>query len=278
MKRGALLATAMLVACGKAPKPVPETATTTVAVIAPSTAQNLDALGLADRVVGVSDYCAVDSMAALPRVGGLTDPSLERLLRLDPDLLLIQGASPLLEDFSRESGIAFRSFNTDSIAAWKEEVRWLGERFDAAAAATALVADLEAHLDELRAASPPLEERPRVLLVASRRPGEAAGILAVGPGGFLDELLEAAGGHNVLAEADRRYVDLSEESLLRLDPALILELGTADANPLATWRTAFPRLQAVERNKVLALEGEDLLMPGPGMGLVAAAIAEKLSD
>jgi iron complex transport system substrate-binding protein len=277
VKRGALLAAAMLVACGKAPKPVPETATTTVAVIAPSTAQNLDALGLADRVVGVSDYCAVDSMAELPRVGGLTDPSLERLLRLDPDLLLVQGASPLLEDFARESGIAFRSFNTDSIAAWKDEVHWLGEHFDAAAAATALVADLEAQLDELRAAAPPLEERPRVLLVASRRPGEAAGILAVGPGGFLDELLEAAGGRNVLAEADRRYVDLSEESLLRLDPALILELGTADADPLATWRAAFPRLQAVQNNKVLALEGEDLLMPGPGMGRVAAAIAEKLS-
>ena len=84
---------------------------------------------------------------------------------------------------------------------------------------------------------------PRVLLIVARRPDEASGLLAAGPKSFLSELLKRAGGQNVLAEARLAYVEVNEESLIRLDPEVILEFwpeGEPMADPLTLWRQAFP--------------------------------------
>jgi len=254
--------------------------TLSTVTIAPSTVLNLAAMGLENVLLGVSDYAPNLPDFHASKVGGLHNPNLEKITFLDPELVIIQGNSPILPGFWDESGIELKEFHTDTIAQWKEEVRWLGEHFLRPKQAERLIADVEQQFAKVIAAREaagnpaPL----RVLLVASRRPGEAAGILAVGPGGFLDELLTIAGGSNVLADAPRAYIDLAEEALLRLDPEVIIELRSPDPDPLATWKRDFPSLTAVQNNKVLALEGEDLLMPGPGMGKEAAAIAGLLSE
>lgn len=271
----------LLSACAR-PHATPPTPSggTRIVLVAPSTAANLVALGAAGSIAGVSDYCSDPALQDLPRVGGLADPNLERVAQLSPTLVLVQGRTPSLEKYCKQANIPYHAFHTDTIAEWKEEVRWLGEQLGRSAQAEELIASLEqgfADLAEARTQNPQ-QTVPSVLLVASRRPGEAAGILAVGPGGFLDELLRAAGGRNVLEESSRTYVDLAEESLLLLQPDIILELQSPDQDPLATWQRDFPSLPAVQSNKVLALEGEDLLMPGPGMGMVAAAIAQLLSE
>lgn len=277
----ALLLLALLAsACSRSTQvDMPAQDTLRVVLVAPSTAANLVAMGLEDIIVGVSDYCTDPALQDRPRVGGLADPSLERIAQLAPTLVLVQGNTPSLEKYCQQANIPYRAFHTDTLALWESEVQWLGEHLGREAQAEELIASLQgvfATLTQSRATdSGPL---PRVLIVASRRPGEAGGILAVGPGGFLDELLTIAGGQNVLQDAERAYVDLAEEALFTLQPEVILELESPDENPLATWQRDFPSLPAVQNNKVLALKGEDLLMPGPGMGRVASAIAQLLSE
>lgn len=250
-----------------------------VVVIGPGTEANLWTLGLGARVVGVSDFCTVPEAAAVRRVGGLANPNLERIAALEPDLVLTQGTLPLLEEWCQRTGVPFRSFGTDSIQAWREEVLWLGEKFGMIGEAESILGRSFAIFDELRAEAagrPPL----RVLLVVARRPEEASGLLAAGPSSFLSELLEIAGGVNVLAEASQAYVDVNEESLIRLDPEAILEFwpsGAPAADLLSLWRRSYPQLAAVRAGRVGAIVGAEALIPGPAMPATAREMSAWLA-
>jgi len=278
-----LLAALLLVGCGTPADP-PAAAPgdyRRIAVLGPSTAANLFAAGHGARVVGVSDYCTVPGAADLPRLGGQLDPSLERLAKLDPDLVLVQGHHPRVASWCARHAVAFHAFTTDSFRpGWLEEMSFLGRLLQDHAAFDAVADAVRARLDALVAArgdEPPVP----TLLVISRRPGEIGGVMAAGPGTFLSEMLVVAGGRNVLDDDARDYLDLNEETLLRLAPHAVLEFhpgGVATGDePLPLWRAAFPRLPAVAQGRVAAVTREDALMPGPSMPAAAAAIAAALS-
>lgn len=248
-------------------------------VIGPGTEANLFALGLGAHVVGVSDFCTVPEAAALRRVGGLANPNLERVAALQPDLVLVQGDIPLLRDWCQASGVEFQAFGTDSVAGWRDEVRWIGNKFGIIAESSELLERANLALTILESGAVH-RDRPRVLLIVSRRPDEASGLLAAGPSSFLSELLFIAGGSNVLAEARMAYVDVNEESLIRLDPEVIVEFwpeGEPAADPLTLWRRAFPSLSAVREGRIGLIHNPDALIPGPSMPETAGAIAALLA-
>jgi iron complex transport system substrate-binding protein len=255
-----------------------------VVVIGPGTAANIFALGAGERIVAVSDYNTLAEAADLPRVGGLFDPNNERIAALRPDLLIVQGLAPKLERFCAAVGIEYRSFSTDTLEEWRAEMAWLARRLGAAEQLPVELQRMGDGLAALTATRDPAGPVPGVLLVAFRRPDEASGLMVVGGTGFLDELLTAAGGRNVLADSPRDYLDLNEESLIRLAPEVILEFHTdPDETPdagetLALWRRAFPQLPAVRDGRVLLVVQRDALIPGPSMLETARAMAAALQE
>ena len=270
--RAAALVLTVLAACGAdlhPPAAVPGDYRR-IAVIGPSTAANLWAAGQGERVVAVSD---------LPRIGGQVDPALETLTRLQPDLVLAQGAIPSLERWCGRNQVPLVGFTTDSMAGWRAEMTALGALLAAPEAFAAVVADADRRLAEVAAAA---QGRPAVttLLVVSRRPGEIGGLLAAGGGSFVSELLEVAGGRNVHDAEQRDYFDLAEETLVRLAPECIVEFHPTgvgpDDQPLEIWRAAFPNLPAVRDGRVVSITLPDALMPGPAMPDTAAALAAAL--
>lgn len=247
-------------------------------VIGPATAANIFALGVGGQVIAVSDYNTLDAAKALPRVGGLFDPNIERITALDPDLVLIQGQARSLQNYCEENGIEFRSFSTDTLAAWRTEMEWLAQRFDAEQRLPAQLQRMDDGLAALAAKRPADATVPKVLLVVSRRANEASSIIVAGQASFLNELLVHAGGQNVFTENDRDYFDLNEESLIRAAPEVILEFSSTstDANSLTIWQQAFPAVPAVRDGRLKVITQADALMPGPSMLQTAQAIAEAL--
>lgn len=242
-----------------------------VVAIGPGTEANLFAIGLGELLVGVSDFCPEPAAAALPRVGGQADPNLERIAALAPTVLLVQGGHPRVEGWCRGAGVEFRGFATDSLAGWRAEIRWLGERFARSAESERCIAEVDGALARLRGAGAPR----RTLLVVARRADQAAGVMAAGAGTFLSELLEAAGGVNVMPPGGVAYPSLNEESLIRLDPEAVIEFrpGAADdGGALAIWRRDFPALSASRDGRVGAVLHAQALMPGPRMHEVAQAM------
>ncbi|MDA0667394.1 MAG: helical backbone metal receptor [Planctomycetota bacterium] len=242
-----------------------------IVVLGPSTSANLYAMGQGHRVVGVSDYCTVSGAQNTARIGGLADPSLERIVALNPDLILTQGKIPLVEQLCADSDLPFHAFATDTLQEWHDEVSWLGEELGVTKEADALNAKMAEGLASFKNQT---EGSPTVLLVIFRNEDEASKIMAAGDRGFLNELLLAAGGQNVLLGSDRDYFDLNEERLLHAAPDLIFEFNTSareedraelNTKALAVWKRDFPSLPATKSGRIFTLIGEDLLIPGPNM-------------
>jgi len=246
-------------------------------VLGPAASALVGELGAANRVVGVSDWCTHPAFADRPRVGGLIDPDLERIAALEPDLVLVQGRQPRLAEWCRLSGVRFRAAPVDTLEAWRAMVSEFGRLFAAEEAADELLRSWDAAL----AAVDPRDPRPRILLVAGRDPEALRDLLAAGPRGYLGELLERAGGENVLADADRAWVPLREEVLVRRDPEVVVELWDRPPPrpPLEVWRETLPNLSAVRDGRVVVLVGPEYLQPGPELprllGELAAVVAGK---
>jgi iron complex transport system substrate-binding protein len=242
-----------------------------VITIAPSTAANMQALGLSSAMVGVSEWCPVGTFQGLSRVGSLGAPSLERIAELNPNIVIVQGRQDVLEKYCQQNGVFFKSFTTDSLESWRQEINWLGDAFDCQDRAASLVKNFDEQLTKL---NPNHLSKP-CLLVASRKNFDVADLLVAARQSFLNELLVAAGGSNVVAD-DTDYVYLQEELLPELNPHIIFELHESEAatRSLTIWQKSFEDITAVGDNQVYSIFNPQALMPGPNMIETARIMSE----
>ncbi len=148
-----------------------------------------------------------------------------------------------------------------------DTIRALGVQVGLAERANALAAGLEHHIADVRAriASKP---KVRTLIIFGRERGALRGLDASGGYGFLHDMLEAAGGANVLADVKTQAVQMSTEMVLARAPDVIIELhyGRDDANTdLKAW-DALSAVPAVRNKRVYVLQGDEFVVPGPRVG------------
>ena len=124
--------------------------------------------------------------------------------------------------------------------------------------------------------------RPKTLLIFGREPGSLRGINASGGYGFLHDLLELAGGTDVLADIRQAAVAMSSEMVLARAPEVIIELHYGEewsANRAAAERrvwSALPSLPAVRSGQIDLLTGDELVVPGPRVTRAAERLAQAL--
>jgi iron complex transport system substrate-binding protein len=246
----------------------------------PATTEMLFAMGAADRLAGVGTYDRFPpEVERLPRVGGLLDPSVERILSLKPDLVIVYDTQTELKGQLARAGIPIFRYVHRGLPDITETMRALGVRVGAASAANAAAAQIEQQLAAIstRVARRP---RPKTLLVFGREPGSLRRIDASGGYGFLHDVLEIAGGTDVLADLKRQSVQVSTESILARAPEVIIELhygsqsDRLDAEHLV-WN-ALPSVPAVKNNRVHLLVGDEFVVPGPRIVLAADRFARAL--
>ena len=70
--------------------------------LVPSITETLFALGIGERVVGVTEYCThpPDAVATVPKIGGTKNPQLETILALSPDIVIVNDEENRQEDFT----------------------------------------------------------------------------------------------------------------------------------------------------------------------------------
>jgi iron complex transport system substrate-binding protein len=211
------------------------------------------------------------------------DPDTGRILSLRPDLVVVYGSQSDVEARFDKAGI--QTFNykhgvTDAILGTFDTITALGAATGHEAQARELVVRITAAIDVIRNRVAGLP-RPRTLLVVGRQPGTLQGIYAAGGSGFLNEMLEIAGGQNVLEDVKRESVQPSSETLLRLAPDVLLELkatapaGNYPGGDLEVWNT-LQSIPAVQNNQVHALVGDYVVVAGPRIAQGAEAIARAL--
>jgi iron complex transport system substrate-binding protein len=250
--------------------------------LVPAATEMLFAMGAGSRLAGVGSYDRFPpEVARLPRVGGLIDPDVERLLTLKPDLVIVYDTqTDLKRQLERAQVPAFNYVHRD-LRDITQTMRAIGERIGANAAADAAAARIERELGDIgrRVAG---RRRPGTLLVFGREQGTLRHVNASGGYGFLHDVLELAGGANVLADLDKQAVDMSTELILARAPEVVIEVHYGDSlrpERLGAERlvwNALASMPAVKNNRVYLLGGDEFVVPGPRIVIAAERIARTL--
>jgi len=235
----------------------------------PAVTEMIYAMGEGARLAAVSAYDHFPAdVARLPRVGGLLDPSVERILAIKPDLVIVYATQKELIDRLDRAGIPYYTYQHKALPDIVTTIRAIGARIGSAARADAVAAALERSLAEIRAKTAGLPH-PATLLVFERDPASLRNVYASGGYGFLHDMLEIAGGRNVFAGVKQQAVQASTEMLIASKPEVIIELLYGDslknadiAKELRAW-SALGSIPAVRSNRVAALTGDEFVVPGP---------------
>lgn len=258
--------------CGAAPDAA-EPARRVVSLL-PAGSEIVVALHAVDRLVARTDHDTHPALQDLPSVGGGLTPSLEWLAQLRPDLVVTwpDHGPRSLEGPLRRLGAATLPAATQSLADVRRLTCEIGRRLGRTAAADSVVRAFDAELARI-ARNVAGRARPTVFYVVWPDPPTTAG-----PGSFVDELIEIAGGRNVFADAPAPWPQVSLEEVVRRDPdVVILPVGEAGTSParLASapgWR----ELRAVREGRVVSVDHDLFHHPGPGLTAAAMRLAAVL--
>jgi len=247
----------------------------------PAVTEMLFAIGAGPQVVAVGSFDTYPpEIAGLARVGALIDPDLEKMLALRPDLVVVYETQFDLRRQLERARIPVFRYRHAGLADVTAIVRALGTRVGRAAAADAVAADIERSLGAIRARVAG-RRRPGTLVVLGRETGALRGIYASGGGGFINDMVEAAGGTNIFADVRRESVQATSELILARGPEVILELNAAPisdagrAAERAVWQV-LGAVPAVRNGRVHMIGDERTVIPGPrvaqGTELIARAL------
>jgi iron complex transport system substrate-binding protein len=246
--------------------------------LAPSITETLFALGVGERVVGVSTHCDYPPAATrIDRVGTFLQPNVERILARRPDLVIAvpsPGNRAQVERL-RELGVEVLIVDPGRIGAILEAIRSIAAAVGVPQEGARLIARIEGELRavEARVAGAP---RVRTLLLVGRAP-----FIAAGADTYQDELITRAGGINVAAGSGQAWPNLSLEFVVAQAPEVIIDasMGSEEAadraDSLAFW-DAFPSMPAVRDRRIHGYRAYELLRPGPRIAETLAAVARFL--
>lgn len=228
--------------------------------VAPTNTEILYVLGLGDKVVGVTDYCTYPPEAMdKPKVGGFMDLNLEKIVELEPDVVLgtigVQG--PLIKNFE-EIGIIFVAIEPSTVDQLLDSIELVGKIAGAEEDARELVDSMRARLNAVREKVKDIPEdmRPTVFYEVWN---DSTLIMTAGPGTFVHDVIEIAGGRNLYADASSNWPQIDSESLIARNPDVIISamwgrMSPEEIKSIETWK----EISAVKNGRVYIVSDMDL--------------------
>lgn len=243
--------------------------------LAPSVTEMLFAIGAGTQVVGVTQFCDFPAEAKQKAKVGYTNPNLESLVALDPDLIVApqEFLKPDLIGKLEQLKIPVFILADRTVEDVFAHIQTLGRMLDRSTEATALGMDLRQHIARIKVRTQSAVPV-RVLYVLNSEP-----LITVGPGSFIDQLIGLAGGVNVAAKSVTAYPRLSMEVVLQENPdILIFPTGEAEGiseSEQQAWRK-WSTLAAVKQNNLRQIPADLLNRPGPRIGKALELLADLL--
>ena len=237
----------------------------------PSLTETVCALGACGRLVGVDRHADwPESVRALPRVGGLEDTQIERIVALKPDLVLAALSSRAV-DRLQALGLPVLALEPQNMAQTRRMVQRVAQALGTPAEGDALLQRIDAQLARAAARVPPGWRGRKVYLEVAAVP------YAAGEASFIGELLTQLKLGNVVPAALGPFPQLNPEFVLRAQPDLVVASARALAGmPARPGWGALKALQSRQQCGLAPAAWDSLVRPGPRLGEAAEAIAECL--
>lgn len=237
--------------------------------LAPSNTEVLFALGLGERVVGVTKYCDYPpEVLRLVRegritvVGGYADPSIERIVALKPDLVLAATTVQLkVVRLLEGKGLVVVALAPKSVEDILRDIRLVGKITCRVEEAEKLVEDMEARIKSVLEKVRHATYRPRVYYEIWHNP-----LMSAGPGTWIDELIRLAGGENIFSDAKVKYPEVSSEAVIRRNPEVIIVkvgyMGGVAKDEIGR-RVGWSVIDAVKNDRIYEVDEDIVIRPGP---------------
>jgi iron complex transport system substrate-binding protein len=242
--------------------------------IGPSITAFLFALGAGPRVVGVDDFSDEPAEAASrEHVGGIK-VNFEKVVALKPDLVFTVKFSDGTIEKLQSASLNVLVVDPQSVSDVAKTATLLGKAVGADG--EALSRSIQQRVDAVKAKTATLTVRPRVYHEIDA--SDPTKIFTVGPGSYINDLIDIAGGTNIAARAASAYPQLSAEEILRTDPEIIV-LAASDyaAKPAqVAARQGWSVIAAVKNGRIFTIEPNLINRPGPRVGEAAEAYAKLL--
>jgi iron complex transport system substrate-binding protein len=251
----------------------------------PSITEILFALGLGDRVAGVTQYCRYPAEAQkLPKIGTYIQPNIEAIAALKPDLVVIQKNPIQLAAQLERVKLRVAELEYDSVPQTYAAIERLAEAAGVPERGRELSAKLRGQLEVIRARTAKLPPR-KIMFVIGRNPGVIEGLIVVGRASYLTDLMEIAGGRNAFPDAVASYPKVTMEEIMARDPDVIVDMGDMSntggvtgaqkRKVVALW-DRFGVLRAVRTKRVFAVADDYYVVPGPRMVEAVRSFARML--
>jgi iron complex transport system substrate-binding protein len=225
--------------------------------LAPSNTEILFALGLGDKVVGVTDYCDYPPEAVeKEKVGGYINPDIEKIVALKPDLVLVAYGTPMdVIDSMVGLGLTVFGIKTTNLDDLLNDIRTIGKITGKEAKANALTSEMESKIKAITDATSELEQRPRVFYIVWNDP-----LWTAGSDTFINELIEKAGGVNICQNITG-YSEISLEAVLASNPEIIITSEGSYA--WAMNATELASTNASQTGRIYTVDDNLIQRPGP---------------
>ena len=232
--------------------------------LSPSNTEILFALGLGSHIIGVTDHCNYpDAVREKLRVGGFANPNIEKIIALDPDLILAFGLlqKPIVRLLENRGKKTFW-VNPHSIKDIFDSIERIGRITGAVSEAKHLKQMMKERLSILEEKLKDITERKRPTLfrIMGLDP-----LGTVGGDSFQTDVFHLAGGKNVFGDIKRDYFEVDEKALFERNPEVILICGE-DEERLKERVSEHPvlkNLSSVKRDRIFVISCDLICRPGP---------------
>ncbi len=225
----------------------------------PGNTEILFALGLEDRVVGVTDWCDFPQEAlGKPKIGNIAPLNIERVVSLRPDLVLacnLNGKDPV--EKLTELGLPVVALNPMSLQDIIEAVRLVGLVTGEEKGAEKLAEKLEETIKRVDKSQTFTKERLKVFIAIGN---DLNSLWTAGSGSFLDETVNLLGGINIAGGLGFTWGQVSLEYILKMDPDIIL----TELEPEIFFKDSFfSQITAARKKQIYQIDVNTFSRPGP---------------
>ncbi|MHC1569627.1 MAG: YbhB/YbcL family Raf kinase inhibitor-like protein [Candidatus Syntropharchaeales archaeon] len=235
--------------------------------LAPSTTEIVFAIGAGDRVVGVDEISNYPpEVEAIPKVGSYATINTERVVDLDPDLVLAAYGNGIETiDTLSDLGVPVIGLNPTTLNETLQSINLVGEATGCEENATMLTSNMRMQIDAVKAAAAKVAYEPSVLYVIWHDP-----LYSAGNGTFEDEMMRICRAKNIASDLPG-YSIMTLENVIKRDPEVIITtsgggMGVEETNLSYDYITTDPRfagIKAVKDGKVYVIDADIACRPGP---------------
>lgn len=245
--------------------------------LSPAITEILFALGVEEKIVGVTDFCDYPAAALdKPKVGGFENPNLEVIINSGADVIF--AAAGIQQDLVKQFedlGLLVVTLDAENVEQVLDNIRLAGLITGAGQRAEELTQSLQERIDAVVAKTAAVQSKPKVFFEVWDNP-----LMSAGPGSFINDLIQLAGGENIAADLTERFGEFSQELLLERNPEIYIINNHAHQPEDIKTRAGYEGLQAVKMNQVFSIEDDIVTLPGPrivdGLEAMAAIIHPEL--